>query len=178
MGNVRIGYAYFLALALPWHYWKSMHACMLSKINEKSLLIVNEHCLRMTKFVTIEWALVLTVRAMDCGLRGLGLISDWVSVLASLTQYNLIMPFSTQEYEHQWVLLNCSAGFINSFTATILLVILLTLCHTNFFMLLWRILNWINQKSFNWYFLSSPHLSAWFCIDIIMRNSVLVSHQS
>ena len=29
-----------------------------------------------------------------------------------------------------------------------------------------------------WYFLYSRHLSAWYCIDILQRNSVLVTHGS
>ena len=59
------------------------------------------------------------------------------------------------------------------------LVILLTVCYTNLVMLVWRICYWINTNNpFIGVFLFSHYLSAWYCFDIIRRNSVLVSHGS
>ena len=59
------------------------------------------------------------------------------------------------------------------------LVILLTVCYTNLVMLVWRICYWINTNNpFIGVFLFSHYLSAWYCFNIIRRNSVLVSHGS
>ena len=60
---------------------------------------------------------------------------------------------------------------VNPLTPKISLVILLTVCHTVLVMLVWRICP-------RWYFLYSRHLYAWYCIDIVRRNSVLVTHGS
>ena len=65
---------------------------------------------------------------------------------------------------------------ISLFIPKILLVILLTVCHT-ILMLVWRIWCWIhyycNPLIYN--FLYSHFSSAWYCIDIVRRNSVLVT---
>ena len=69
----------------------------------------------------------------------------------------------------------------NPLTTMISLVILLTVCHTVLVMLVWRIWYWINLLSLNWLtgiFLYSHHLSAWYCIDIVGRNFVSVTHGS
>ena len=66
----------------------------------------------------------------------------------------------------------------NTLNPKISLVILLTICQMIFIMLargIWYLINWLSQ---NWYFLYSHHLSAWYCIDIVRRNSVLVTHGS
>ena len=65
---------------------------------------------------------------------------------------------------------------ISLFIPKILFVILLTVCHT-ILMLVWRIWCWIhyycNPLIYN--FLYSHFSSAWYCIDIVRRNSVLVT---
>ena len=65
---------------------------------------------------------------------------------------------------------------ISLFIPKILFVILLTVCHT-ILILVWRIWCWIhyycNPLIYN--FLYSHFLSAWYCIDIVRRNSVLVT---
>ena len=62
-------------------------------------------------------------------------------------------------------------------TSKILLVILLTVCHT---ILLFE-LGEFGIRSTNHLlidvFLHSHHLSAWYCIDIVMRKSVLVTNK-
>ena len=67
---------------------------------------------------------------------------------------------------------------INPLTPKISLVILLTVCRTVLVMLVWRIWCWIKLWSLNWYFLYSHQFSAWHCIDILRRISVLVTHGS
>ena len=55
-------------------------------------------------------------------------------------------------------------------------LILLTVCHTILMTLVWRIWYWICLKSPEWYFLYSYSISSWFCIKIVRRNSVLITH--
>ena len=66
----------------------------------------------------------------------------------------------------------------NPFIPKISLVILLTVYHTILLMLVWRIWYWMNYNYPNWYFPLVHHLSAWYCIDIVRRNSLLVTHRS
>ena len=68
--------------------------------------------------------------------------------------------------------------YINPFTPEILLVILLTVCFTILVMLVLRIWSLINLKSLIYIFLYSHNLSAQYCIDIVRRNSALVTHGS
>ena len=68
---------------------------------------------------------------------------------------------------------------LNPLTPKISLVILLTVCHTVLVMLVLRI--WYCRSTDNPLidiFLYSHHLSAWSCIDIKRRNSVLVTYGS
>ena len=66
----------------------------------------------------------------------------------------------------------------NPLTPKITLLILLTVCHTVLVMLVWRIwVGSINSSLIN-VFLDSHYLPAWYCIDIVRRNSVLVTHGS
>ena len=53
--------------------------------------------------------------------------------------------------------------------------------HVIFMMLVLRIWYQINKKSTSWgfsYLFVSLHLSPWYCIDIVRRNTVLVTHRS
>ena len=57
-----------------------------------------------------------------------------------------------------------------------MLVILITICHT--ILIIWVRRSWylIHGFSCNWYmFLYSHHLSVWYCVVIIRRNTVLVT---
>ena len=64
---------------------------------------------------------------------------------------------------------NPSLTVLNPLTPKITLVILLIVCHIVLVMLVWRICYWIYLQSPKWY---SHHLSAWYCNDIVRRNSV------
>ena len=64
-----------------------------------------------------------------------------------------------------------TVDLLNPFTPKIFYVILLTVCHTILMMSVQRIWNSLNLT-----FLSSHHSMAWYCIDIVRRNSVLVTH--
>ena len=67
---------------------------------------------------------------------------------------------------------------LNPFTPKISLVILLSIFYTILMMLARIICYWINYQSLYWHLSFSHHLSAWYCIDFIRRNSFLVSHGS
>lgn len=68
---------------------------------------------------------------------------------------------------------------INTFTSKISLAILLTVRHTILRMIVQRIWRLIfSQYLVVNIFLYSHHLSALYCIDIVMRNYVLVTHGS
>ena len=60
--------------------------------------------------------------------------------------------------------------WFNPFTPIISLLILLTVCHTLFIILVWRIFIFIL-----FIFLYSHLLPSWDCIDIVRRNSFLVT---
>ena len=90
--------------------------------------------------------------------------------------------FTIRVYKHNnWKVLNF-------FTSNISVVIVLTVCHTIFMllglMMLYdfydiRILSdWINHSYPNLYLIYSHHSSSGFCIDIVRRNSFLVTHGS
>ena len=59
-----------------------------------------------------------------------------------------------------------------------LVILLLTFCHVIIFLLVGRICCLINlyNTNPNWQFLCSYHLPAWYCIDIVRRNSVFIIH--
>ena len=59
-----------------------------------------------------------------------------------------------------------------------LVILLLTFCHVILFLLVGRICCLINlyNTNPNWQFLCSYHLPAWYCIDIVRRNSVFIIH--
>ena len=61
-----------------------------------------------------------------------------------------------------------------------LVILLLTFCHVILFLLVGRICCLINlyNTNPNWQFLCSYHLPAWYCIDIVRRNSVFIIHGS
>ena len=69
--------------------------------------------------------------------------------------------------------------FINLVNPSISLVILLTVCNSILRVLFGRIWYWrdLNNPLID-IFLYSHQLSAWYCIDIVRRNSVLVTHGS
>ena len=66
---------------------------------------------------------------------------------------------------------------VNPLTSKISFVILLTVCHTVLVMLVSRIKGSTSNPLTD-IFLYSHHLSAWYCIDIVRRNSVLVTYGS
>ena len=64
------------------------------------------------------------------------------------------------------------------FTPKMFSAILLTVCHTIVMMIVWIILSWINQLSPTYSFLYSHHWFTRHRIDILRRNSVLITHGS
>ena len=78
--------------------------------------------------------------------------------------------WSKTEQTH-WAMWNL---FINPLTPKISLVILLTVCHTVLVMLVWRIWDWINLKSPNWYFSLFSSLVClilhWYCREKLCRG--------
>ena len=70
----------------------------------------------------------------------------------------------------------CCGPFL---TPKISLVILLIVSHIVLVMFLWRIIGSTKNPLFviN-IFLYSRYLSAWYCFDLVRRNSVLVTHRS
>ena len=64
------------------------------------------------------------------------------------------------------------------FTPKMFSAILLTVCHTIVMMIVWRILSWINQLSLTYSFLYSHYWFTRHRIDILKRNSVLITHGS
>ena len=64
----------------------------------------------------------------------------------------------------------------NPLTPKISLEILLTVCHTVLVMLVWRVGIGSTYNPLTDIFLHSHHLSARYCIDIVGRNSVFVTH--
>ena len=67
---------------------------------------------------------------------------------------------------------------VNPLTLKISLVILLTICHINLAMLVRAFgIRSTNNPLIN-IFLCSHHLSAWYCIGFVRKNSVLVTHGS
>ena len=80
--------------------------------------------------------------------------TKWVPVVACATEYHTLAGFLVKMFflpcsckrlgsVTRWVSGNCW-GF-NPFTPKISLVILLTVCHKIYVMLVWRIWNWIDQ---------------------------------
>ena len=68
--------------------------------------------------------------------------------------------------------------FVNLVNPSISLVILLTVCNSILRVLFGRIWYWDLNNPLIDNFLYSHQLSAWYCIDIVRRNSVLVTHGS
>ena len=66
----------------------------------------------------------------------------------------------------------------NPLTPKISLVILLTVCHVIFMMLVWRTGVGSTKNPLIYSFLYSYLLSTWYCSDIVRRNSVLITHGS
>ena len=66
---------------------------------------------------------------------------------------------------------------VNRLTSKISFVILLNVCHKVLVMLVLRI-NGSTNNPLTDIFLYSHHLSTWYCIDIVRRNSVLVTYGS
>ena len=64
----------------------------------------------------------------------------------------------------------------NPLTPKISLVILCIVWHVIFMMLVWRIGVGSTNNPLIYIFLYSHNLLAWYCIDIVRRNSVLVTH--
>ena len=70
-------------------------------------------------------------------------------------------------------------ALLNPLTPMISLAILLTASHTVLVMLVWRIgIRSTYNPLADIYIFYSHHLSARYCIDIVRRNSVLVTHGS
>ena len=63
--------------------------------------------------------------------------------------------------------------FLNPFTPKISLAILLTFCHTNLIMLVWRSGIGSTNYPLIYIFFYFPHLSDWYRSIIVRRNSVL-----
>ena len=72
----------------------------------------------------------------------------------------------------------CAHCWFNPLIFKISLVILLTVCQMILIMLVWRICIGSTYNPLLDIFLYSHHVSAWYCIDIVRRNSVLVTHGS
>ena len=69
--------------------------------------------------------------------------------------------------------------FINLVNPSISLVILLTVCNSILRVLFGRIWYWdLNNPLIDIFLYFHQLLSAWYCIDIVRRNSFLVSHRS
>ena len=86
-----------------------------------------------------------------------------------------------QFYHHCFEILvspTSSPNRLNPLTPKISLVILLTVCHTVLVMLVWRICIGSIYNPLHDMFLYSHPSSAWYRIDVVRRNSVLVTHGS
>ena len=71
-----------------------------------------------------------------------------------------------------------SPNRLNPLTPKISLVILLTVCHTVLVMLVWRICIESTYNPLHDMLLYSHPSSAWYPIDVVRRNYVLVTHES
>ena len=78
-----------------------------------------------------------------------------------------------QATKRKWLECMC-----DPFTLNISIAILLTDFHTINGCIVWRVWCWINVEPPDLYFCYSHHFSAWYCIDIVRRNSVLITHGS
>ena len=95
--------------------------------------------------------------------------SKYCNVIAATFSKNEIW----QATKIKWLECMC-----DPFTLYISIAILLTDFHTIYRCIVWRVWCWINVEPPDWYFCYSHHLSAWYCIDIVRRNSVLITHGS
>ena len=75
------------------------------------------------------------------------------------------------------VVKNKTKNYIN-FNPLTQVVILLTVCHTALMMFVWKFGIGSTYIPLIYIFLYSYHLSARYCIDIVRKNSVLVTHGS